>query len=361
MTSADIVRELHTTRPVAPEALRARVQTIATAQQARPTTTRRRLFVRRRLLVALPAAAAVALASAGAIGIVQSDAPRPTVAAEAEELRSSAPPQNTTAAGSVVGSGSAQKAAPATGAVPLPGVAADAATTPGPTTGRAQRVTASLTIQVPDTDALSKATQRALDAARSLGGYVVSVSYATSEEGNASLTLRVPTAQVQDAITRLSGLGTILAQQVQIDDLQESIDALTKRIVTLRERIARISAQLTDTSLDAETRATLEARRRAARDELAALITNRAAQNAEARFATIQLGLVTEQGSTAVPGTPSRIDRAIDRAVEVLAWEGIAVLFALVVAGPFVLLGAGLWGVQRIVRRRENDRLLGVS
>jgi hypothetical protein len=358
MTSADIVRELQAARPAAPHALRARVEAIATAPLAPSTSGRRPPFLaRRRLLLALPAAAAVALASAGAIGIVQSDAPRSTAVAEGDSLRSSAPPATVTGPTASVGAEAAQKAA---GAGAAGGTATDAAT-PGPTTGRAQRVTANLTLQVADTDALSQATQSALDTARSLGGYVVSVSYATGEEGTASLTLRVPTERVQDAITRLSGLGTILAQQVQIDDLQESIDAMSRRIATLRERIARISAQLTDTSLDAETRATLEARRRAARDELAALTTNRAAQKAEARLATIQLQLVTEQAGSVVPGSPSRIDRAIDRAVEVLAWEGIAVLFGLVVLGPFVLLGAGVWGVQRLARRREHERLLGAS
>jgi hypothetical protein len=359
MTSADIVRELRATRPVAPEALRARVElTAATPTVQRPSTGG--LLWRRRLLLAVPAAAALALASAGAIGLVQSDTPRSTAAVEDAQLRSSAPAQvGPTAAGGDGSAGGSVESAQKAGALPAPGAAA--ATTPGPTTGRAQRVTASLTIQVRDNDALSKATQRALDTARSLEGFVVSVSYATSEQGNASLTLRIPTGRVQEAITRLSGLGTILAQQVQIDDLQESIDALTKRITTLRERIARISAQLTDTGLDEETRATLEARRRAARDELAALTANRAAQNAEARLATIQLQLVTEESGSVVPGTPSRIDRAIDRAVAVLAWEGIGVLFALVVAGPFVLLAGLLLGIQRIARRRENERLLGVS
>ena len=358
MTSADIVRELHAARPVAPEALRARVEaTAATPPLQRPSTRR---LARRRFLLAVPAAAAVALASAGAIGLVQSDAPRSTAPATAadEQLRSALPPQASTVGKADSATGSAAGATP-TDAFGAAG--AGTASTPGPTSGRAQRVTANLTLQVSDNDALSKATQRALDTARSLQGFVVSVSYATAEQGNASLTLRVPTGRVQEAITRLSGLGTILAQQVQIDDLQESIDALTKRIATLRERVARISAQLTDTNLDAETRATLEARRRAARDELAALTANRAAQNAEARFATIQLQLVTEASGSVVPGTPSRIDRAIDRAVEVLTWEGIGVLFALVVAGPFVLLGGILLGIQRIARRRENERLLGVS
>ena len=122
-----------------------------------------------------------------------------------------------------------------------------------------------------DTDALSKATQQALQTTRSLGGYVVSVSYATGRTGASSLTVRVPTSRVQDAITRLSSLGTIVAQQVQIDDLQESIDTLSKRIAGLQERIARLTAQIEDSSVDEQTRATLTARRAAARAELATL------------------------------------------------------------------------------------------
>ena len=66
-----------------------------------------------------------------------------------------------------------------------PPAAADTATiqkaAPGPVTGRAQRYVANLTLSVEDTDALSEATQRALSIARDLGGYVVSVQYATGD------------------------------------------------------------------------------------------------------------------------------------------------------------------------------------
>ena len=72
---------------------------------------------------------------------------------------------------------------------------------PVPVTGRAQRYVANLTLSVEDTDALSEATQRALSIARDLGGYVVSVQYATGTEGASSLTLRVPSARAGDAVT----------------------------------------------------------------------------------------------------------------------------------------------------------------
>ena len=153
--------------------------------------------------------------------------------------------------------------------------AADAAT-PAPTTDRAQRYSAQLTLAVKDIDGLSDATQKALQITRDLGGYVVSVSYATSDTGVSSLTLKVPTANVQDALVRLTGLGKIVAQQVQIDDLQGQVDELTKRETALRGQIARLSARLAGTDLDAETRATLEARRDAARSELAQVGRERA-------------------------------------------------------------------------------------
>ena len=113
---------------------------------------------------------------------------------------------------------------------------------PGATPGRAQRVSATLTVEVADSDAVSRAAQDALDLTRSLGGHVVSASVATGEEGSALLTVRVPVDKVQRAIVQLSGLGRIVSQQVTIDDLQEGLDALERRQSSLRAQIARIGA-----------------------------------------------------------------------------------------------------------------------
>ena len=206
-------------------------------------------------------------------------------------------------------------------------------------------------------DALSDATQQALQITRDLGGYLVTVSYATSDTGTSSLTLKVPTANVQDAIVRLSGLGKIVSQQVQIDDLQGQVDELTKHETALREQIARLSARLAGTDLDAETRATLEARRDAARAELARVRVARAQVNAEAKYATIQLTLQTSQ-SAVVPATPSRFDDAVDRAVGILAVEAMVVLYLLVIVGPLALLALLAWLGRRGLRRRQEEQLL---
>ena len=55
--------------------------------------------------------------------------------------------------------------------------------------------------------------------------------------GAASLTLRVPSGQAATAVTRLSDLGTIVAQNVQIDDLQESLDTLDRQLERLRAQV----------------------------------------------------------------------------------------------------------------------------
>ncbi|MDH4178705.1 MAG: DUF4349 domain-containing protein [Thermoleophilia bacterium] len=351
MTSAEILAELRASRPAAPAALRARVDAIATVEPrrswAQPPRDRlaRALAGRRTLWVALPAAAVLAVASAGAIGLVEGGS------RDGDVLATGA--REATQESAKVGQ-DAITAAPATGA------AGAVESAPAPTPGRAQRVSATLTVKVRDTDALSGATQEALDVTRSLGGYVVSVSYATAEDGSASLLLRVPTEAVQDAITRLSSLGTIVAQQVQIDDLQEQIDQLGRRVTALRTQIARLSAQLADPDLSREQRATLTARRAAARDELAAVTAERGARTSEAALATVQLTLLTEQGAAAPP-VPSRIDRALDEAGRILAWEAAIALYAIVVAGPLVLFLAVLWWGQRMLARRADERLLEAS
>jgi uncharacterized protein DUF4349 len=344
MTTAELIAELQAARPSAGPALRRHVQAIATATPAhRPGPFKRlaRLSPRRVALVALPATAVVLLGLAGAGALLDSGSEPPSVSAARESFGQA----DTTPS-------SAQSLAPQLKA----GAPADA-TTPAPTTGRAQRYSAQLTLSVDDVDALSEATQQALRITRDLGGYVVTVSYATAETGVSSLTLKVPTANVQDAIVRLTGLGTIVSQQVQIDDLQGQVDELTKRETVLRERIATLSARIAAPDVDPQVKATLEARRDAARAELAQVRASRAQVNAEARYATIQLALQTSK-SAVVPVSPSGFDDAVDRAVGILAVEAMIFLTALVVIGPLALVAIAAWLARRGLRRRQDEQLL---
>ena len=141
-------------------------------------------------------------------------------------------------------------------------------------------------------------------------------------------------ARAGDAVTRLSALGTIVAQNVQIQDLQESLDGLDREVERLRARIAALTVQIERATTAAE-RARLLEQRAQARAQLQELRASRAATAAEARNATIQLELRTEEGGgAAAPG--SRLDRALDRALEVLAWEAVVALAVAVALAPLV-------------------------
>ncbi|MCY7302096.1 MAG: DUF4349 domain-containing protein [Thermoleophilia bacterium] len=349
MTSAELITELHATRPAADGALRERVRAIAAAEPVRrssPFARLSRYSPRRFALVVVPAMAVALLAVAGVAGLLGSGS-QPGV----EAIRSDLSSQSATAPGTTTNP--TRELAPQLKA----GTSAADAATPAPTIGRAQRYSAQLTLSVKNIDALSDATQRALRITRDLGGYLVTASYATTDSGTSLLTLKVPTASVQQAIVRLSDLGKIVGQQIQIDDLQGQVDELTKRENGLRLQIARLSARLSAPGVDAETRATLEARRDAARSELAKVRQTNAQVAAEARFATIQLTLQTSESSAVVP-VPSRFDNAVDRAVEILAIEATVVLYALVIVGPLALLALLVWLAQRGLRRRQDEHLL---
>jgi hypothetical protein len=339
-SSPDLIHELRASRPSAPVHVRARIRELAAEQPVRTRWASWRFPARRGVLIAVPAAVALALATAGIVGLTHSNVP------STESLRQ----------GTVSG-----EMAPTTrtGARPLPwaALAQGQAATDAATEPRAQRVSATLTVEVADSNAVSRAAQDALELTRSLGGYVVSSSVTTGEQGNASLTVRVPVARVQDAIAGLSGLGRIVSQQVTVDDLQEQLDQLEHRRASLVEQITRITARLESEDLDAETRAALEARRRALRPELRAVRSQIAGTNAEARMSTIQLSVVTPDSSGVVV-PDSRIDRTVDEALNVLAWEGVVALGMLIVLAPFALVGVVVWLGRRLYRRHEEERLL---
>jgi hypothetical protein len=349
MSSVDLITELRAARPVAGDALRERVGEIAASTPPPRRAFATRFAPRRVALVALPALAAVALATAGALGLARSDG--------AAREAGTAPPATTAAADALR---STKESAPAptfgaTGGAPAQGSALP------PSATRPQRYSAELTIEVADADALSAAAQRALRITDSLGGYVVTSSLdAQGEDGTSSLVVRVPTARVQDAIVRMSELGKIVAQRVSIEDLGDQQDALARQETALVGEIARLERQLSRSGLAPEERAALRSRLAQARAELAQVRAAQAQSREEARYATVSLLLRTEEDpGAAVPA--SRLDRTLDEIGRILAWEAAAVLYALVVTGPFLLVGAAVWWLSRQRRRRDDERLLAAS
>ena len=349
-SSPDLIQELRASRPAAPAELRARVRELAAQEAAVAPSVlarlRRRLPERRLVLVALPAAATLAIAAAGVVGLARSEAPRTEALEQQLTARDKAMQQ--------------EAAMPESAAPPWTTFGATDQGQPSgvtPADDRATRTSATLTVEVADSDGVSDSAQKALDLTRRLGGHVVSASVVTGEGANAAITVRVPSARVQEAVVQLSALGDIVSQQVSIEDLQATLDQLERRERSVRAQIAALSARLESDSLDAETRARLEARRRNLRAELRSLRSGISGTRSEARMATIQLTVVTPESSGGV-APASRLDRTLDEALNVLLWEGVIAVAILIVAAPFALVALALWLSRRFYRRREEDRLL---
>jgi len=323
-----LAEELRASRPVAPTALRAQVRTL---EPAGPRWTFQ--WPSRRVVVALAAAALVASFVAAAVtGLTRPTSPQHSSAGAGVAVKTTREV------------GSAKSLSPAVTAALPKAVSSGRALRSSdlaPAVGRLQRYQASLRLRVKGVDALSTATKRAMNLAHGLGGYVASVQYATGgKRGGATLVLRVPVGNIQTALTELASLGTILQQHTGILDVTKRVDREARQIAKLERELATASP---------ERAAEIRLKLRTLRAKHARLLRS-------AHLAKITLGLTVPAASAAA--APSRFDRTLDDAGSVLLRELEILLYAAVVAGPLLLLGALGLAASRTARRRSDERLL---
>jgi hypothetical protein len=323
-----LAEELRASRPVAPEALRTEVLALEP-----PGPRWKFRWPSRRLVLAVAAVAVLgSLFVAGVTGLSRSDNQRSSAGAGAGFQRTLT--QHGDAAREPGTNDTTHARALEMTPLPVYGAVARGAS-------RQQRYQATLRLRVKDVDGLSVAAKRAMNLAQDLGGYVASVQYATrSKGGGATLVLRVPVGRVQTALTELASLGTILQQHTGILDVTRRVDREARQIAQLERALAAASP----------------AEAPAIRAKLATLRAKHARLLKSAHLARITLALTTpaKQASAA----PSRFDRTLDDAGAVLVRELEILLYALVVAGPLLLLGAAGIATARAARRRADQRLL---
>jgi Domain of unknown function (DUF4349) len=339
-----LASELRAARPVASEELCDRVNSLTP-----PPPRRLDLNLRRFVPAAGLAAAAVALTVAVVLGVVHGSSSHPVAA---EKTKGSArvpsfPPVAGQNFGSVHTAGTALRSA-TKDLLPAPALA--------PSGTRLQRYDAVLRVRVANQDELSTQTRDAIAFTRKVGGYLVWSAYsAPGKTGNSELVLRIPIEHVQAAIAHFSGYGDLVKQQIVLKDLQQKVDGLTATIGRLRTNIAKIEAQLAGT-LTPEQRAILEQRLRQDKTRLAALTSQRAATVRRAQLASVALAMVVGPKPAAAP--PGRFHRTIDDATSVLLRELEFLVYALLVAGPLLLLGGAGVLAGRMMRRHSDQRLL---
>lgn len=309
MSQRDLVAELRAARVEAPPQVRERVRLIAADAPAPP----RRFGItwRRALVVAIP----VAAAAAAAVVLTRPSSSPPREQA-LQHLRAAAT------------HGAAARAGKAPLSVP-----------PVPT--RVQSVGETLSLRVRD---VSSGVKKAVRIAVSLGGYAASVHASTAgRQGSADLTLRVPRQNLQDAITRLSQLGTITAEHLDVTDRQAGLNGTDRLIARLQRQLAALRAEHAGSARIAALTARVEALQRGEAD------TRRGAH-----YASIRLHLATP-----APPVPTKHHHGPLHGVGVaLRWLGIGAVYALAIGGPVIVLLALLWLAARAVRRRREDALL---
>ena len=306
MSQRDLTAELRAASVMAPDDVRRRVRAIA----AQAPTPRRVFTWRRALVVALPAAAAIA----AAIVVTR-------------------PAEHHAATETLIAQSAIRKAAPAT----VHGAAADSLA-PLSTPSRVQRYNASLSLRVHDAGDVSDSVKSVQRITASLGGYPVSiVAGAHGREASADIVVKVPRTHVQEAIRRFSALGTIVGEDVHVQDLEAGLNATDRTITRLQRELKAAK--------DPAAIASLRAR-------IAKLQRQEAATRRTAHYASVSLHLQTP------PRAAATHHRSPWHGLSVgLRWAGIGAVYALVFGAPLVVL-ALLW---RVVRRRREDALLSRS
>jgi hypothetical protein len=303
MSQRDLVTELRAVHVAAPPEVRERVRLIAA--EATPPE-RSRFTWRRALVVAVPVAAAIAAS-----------------------IVFTRPSHHTTAVPLV------ERAAVAHGSALAPTFQKSFAVPGSPK--RVQTVATTLAIRVPQ---ISDAVKRAVAVVTSLGGYPASVQADThGSQGTATLTLKVPRTNLQRAITRLSQLGTITSEDVQIADRQAGLNTDARTIAHLQTLLAATT--------DAKQHAALTLR-------IERLQRKDAATRRAAHYATLHLSLATPHAAAKT----THHHGPLHGVGIALTWLGIGAVYALAIGAPLLVLLALVWLAVRTVRRRREDALL---
>jgi len=332
MSAIDVQALLLAHAPQAPEALRARVAELVPAPGRRSP--------RRLAFVVVPAAVALAVAAAIVHGIVGSGSKAVQHGSVDQTL--------TRAAGPVAAVGSASTG---TGAALAPNV--------GGGGSRLQHTEASLQVRVPDVARLSDVTTAATRIATSLGGYAQSVVYRTPAGGGGAsfIELRVPAQNVRLAVSKLAALGTLVSQQLSVQDLQHDFEVESAQIAQHRRAIAALEAALRNPALPDAQRVLLQIKLAEEKRALSQRLHARKGTISAGTTARISLVLSTEKSIVPVTHHRGRLGRMVHGAVGFLGLEGTIVLYALIVLSPIAFVAAMLWGLRE-ARRRRDERLV---
>ena len=304
MSQRDLVAELRAAHVEAPPEVRERVRLIAAAAPAPP----RRITWRRALVVVVPVAAAIAAT------LVFTRPPKHEQTAL--ELRA---PQRARDDRAERRGDCSHAAARRRSAIPS-------------TTARVQTYDATLSLRVEHAGDVSDGVKRALQIATSLGGYSPSVHAEThGSRAVADLKLKIPRARIQQAMAKLSQLGTITDENVSTVDKTALLNATDREIARLQKQLATLRAEPQSPDNDRRIAALVTRIERLQRGE--------ATTRRTAHYATVDLHLETPLVTVA----PKHRHGPLHGVGVALTWLGIGAVYALALGAPVAVLLVLAW------------------
>jgi hypothetical protein len=345
---AEFVRELRATRPAGDEAFLARLDERAAQGFARPITqtaaSGRRARGRVRLRALGNAASRRGLTPRPALGLVLAAL---LAVAVAVPLALSGGGH-----GRVVSPRSAAGVRTASGAVAAP-PAASASAAPA----RQVERTASLDVGVAP-DAVESSAHQVFTIVSSFNGYVrqSNVSSGGPGQGAASFDIRVPSANLANAIAALSGLGHVRSENNTTNDVTDQFNSLQSSLATLRAERASLLKQLARAS-EGQEEARLKARLRYVDAQISqqqgalGALSNRIHYTALAFSLTAEAAAASKH-SELTPGAAARnAGKILEAALAVLVLAVAAVL-------PLGFVALAAWVVIASARKRLCEQAL---
>ncbi len=243
--------------------------------------------------------------------------------------------------------------APQTSPNPLPG-----GPTPVPAPPADRKVIVAVTLDV-EVANVATAGAKVASMAETLGGYVQSQQAAfAGDRPSSTIVLKVPPARVTDLLTSVAGLGKVVNQTQQAEDVTAQFVDLESRISTARASVARVREFLGRTT-NVNELAGLEAELTRRETELEQLVATQQGLAARSAMATVTIGLVplsTVVTTTTVDNRPMSPGRALHRGTDALVSVARAVAILAAFLLPFLPVLLVLSVVVAIVRRRTARR-----
>jgi hypothetical protein len=243
------------------------------------------------------------------------------------------------------------------GAVQEVAPGADQGFAPGQRARKIER-TISLELESPPDD-LAKVADRVTAVTGRFGGFVLSSSLSTGEDGSGGdFELRIPAERLRPALRELSSLATVRSQEQSGRDVTRQQVTAKDRLRAARAERASLLRRLEQATTDEEAEAL---RRRL--DLVAGEINGLRGQLRDLRlrtnYAVVNVSLLPSDGdSGGGGGAGASFDDAVGDAGDLLVGTAGVLIRVLALALPLALLGAIGWLAGRIFRRRRRESAL---